>query len=213
MYLPASFQETRAEVLCQAMERHPLATLVTVGTGGLVASHVPLLYSPAEGGLGVLRGHLARANPQWKDYRPEFAALAIFSGPEHYVSPTWYPSLQEHGKVVPTWNYVAVHACGTLTFPEDPAWLLRNVSALTDEHELPFQAPWRVADAPPNFIEDMLRAIVGVELTITELQGKWKVSQNRATADREGVVAGLEELDTPAALEMAKLVKDKLPQR
>jgi transcriptional regulator len=157
-------------------------------------------------GLGVLRGHLARANPQWRDHLPQSQGIAIFNGPQHYVSPAWYPSTTEHGKVVPTWNYVAVHAYGTLSFKSDAAWLFENVRALTDHQEASNQNPWRVTDAPPEFIDSMLQAIVGVELTITGLEGKWKVSQNRPLADREGVIAALRRLDSAESLRMAELV-------
>ena len=213
MYIPALFLETRPEVIRAAIEHHPLATLITVGTEGIAASHLPLLFDPTEGPHGVLRGHLARANPQWKTHQPQYEALAIFSGPEHYISPTWYPSLREHGKVVPTWNYVVVHARGQLSFTEDRAWLLRNVSALTDAHERTIDPPWRVADAPPEFIDHMLQAIVGVELKITRLEGKWKVSQNRPVADRQGVVQALEKLESEMAGEIARLVNERIPDK
>jgi len=210
MYSPAAFREARPEIIEAAMAAHPLATLVTMGPRGLDASHLPLLYSRAEGGPGILRGHMARANPQWQDYPPDTEALAIFSGPQHYVSPGWYPSTREHGKVVPTWNYVTVHAHGRLTFQTETEWLLENVKALTERQEESREMPWRVADAPAEFIENSLRAIVGVELTVTRLEGKWKVSQNRTAADREGVIAGLQGLGSPGACEMAKLVKERL---
>jgi transcriptional regulator len=210
MYNPASFAETRPEILEAAMAAHPLATLVTIGSNGLEASHIPLLYYRTETGPGVLRGHLARANPQWRDQLPVNEALAIFSGPQHYVSPAWYPSKQEHGKVVPTWNYVVVHAHGSLRVRNEPEWLLENVRALSDVHESEREMPWRVADAPPEFIQNLLKAIVSVELTISRLEGKWKVSQNRPIADREGVVRGLETLDSPAASGMAELIKAEL---
>jgi transcriptional regulator len=210
MYNPASFAETRPEILEAAMAAHPLATLVTIGSNGLEASHIPLLHYRTETGPGVLRGHLARANPQWRDHLPLNEALAIFSGPQHYVSPAWYPSKQEHGKVVPTWNYVVVHAHGSLRVRNEPEWLLENVCALSDVHESEREVPWRVADAPPEFIQNLLKAIVGVELTINRLEGKWKVSQNRPIADREGVVRSLETLDSPAASGMAELIKAKL---
>jgi transcriptional regulator len=212
VYIPVSFNETRLEVLQATIERHPLAALVTMGAEGLTASHIPLLYYPSEGDLGVLRGHLARANPQWQNHLPQYEALAIFSGPEHYVSPTWYPSMKKHGEVVPTWNYVVVHARGTLSFKEEPEWLLANVSTLTDAQEKSIEMPWRVSNAPPEFIEGMLRAIVGVELAVTQLEGKWKVSQNRPAADREGVIVSLQKLDSLQAQEMAELVKEKLPE-
>ena len=212
MYIPASFLETRPEFIRSAIQHHPLATLITVGADGIEASHLPLLYDPAENPHGILRGHLARANTQWKTHQTQFEALAIFSGPEHYISPTWYPSLQEHGKVVPTWNYVVVHARGQLRFTDDKAWLLRNVSALTDAQEKSIDPPWRVSDAPPQFIDDMLQAIVGVELRITRLEGKWKVSQNRSLPDRHGVVEGLEKSASPEAHEMATLVNQRIPR-
>ncbi|HEY7334349.1 MAG TPA: FMN-binding negative transcriptional regulator [Bryobacteraceae bacterium] len=210
MYTPAAFVETRAELIEAAIAAYPLATLVTLGSQGLEASHVPLLYCRAEGGLGVLRGHLAKANPQWRNYSPGAEALAIFTGPQHYVTPAWYASTKEHGKVVPTWNYVAVHARGTLTIAHDPEWLLENVRALTDRREQGSESPWKVTDAPSGYIESQLAAIVGIELTITKLEGKWKVSQNRPLRDRQGVIAGLENLDSPDAREMASLVKAAL---
>ena len=211
MYNPVAFREMRPEIIEQAMSRHPLATLVTIGSEGLMASHIPLLYYRADGTLGTLRGHLARANPQSHDSLPSGEALAIFGGPQHYVSPTWYPSKKEHGRVVPTWNYVVVHAHGRLSFKYDADWLLENVRALSDEHEKSNGAQWQVADAPREFIENSLKAIVGIELTVTRLEGKWKTSQNRSVSDREGVIAGLRRLDSPVAAEMAKLVKDTLP--
>jgi transcriptional regulator len=211
MYNPAAFRETRPEIVEAAIAAYPLATLVTMGSHGLEASHIPLLYDRGQGGVSILRGHLARANPQWRDYLPDTEALAIFRGPQHYVSPAWYPSNKEHGKVVPTWNYVVVQARGTLSFKQDPGWLLENVTALTERQEESNVPPWRVADAPPEFIDKMLGAIVGVELTIVSLEGKWKVSQNRPVSDREGVIAGLQNLDSPDARRMAQLVKAALP--
>jgi transcriptional regulator len=212
MYNPPMFRETRPEVLRAAMSAYPLAILVTMGRQGLGASHLPLLFDPAQGLHGVLRGHMARANPQWQDYAPTSEALAIFSGPEHYISPNWYASTQESGKVVPTWNYVTVHVRGTLTFTTDPAWLLENVRALTNEHEKAMTKPWRAEDAPPEYIDKMLGAIVGLELTITAMEGKWKVSQNRALEDRVSAITGLESVATPEAVRMAELVKGALPK-
>ena len=211
-YNPPMFRETRPEVLQRALAAHPLAVLVTTGPHGLGASHLPLLFAPAQGLYGVLRGHMARANPQWQQYTPASEALAIFSGPEHYISPNWYASTQKSGQAVPTWNYVTVHVRGTLTFTTDPAWLLENVRALTHEHEKAMTKPWRVEDAPPEYIDKMLGAIVGLELAITALEGKWKVSQNRALEDRVSAIAGLERVATPEAVRMAALVKEALPK-
>src|SRR5512142_3069539 len=144
MYCPAAFRETRPEVLQAAIAKYPLATLVTVGTGGIGASHLPLLHHAAGEGPGVLRGHLARVNPQWREYRPDSEALAIFHGPQHYITPRWYPSKEEHGRVVPTWNYVTVHVRGKLAFHSEPDWLLENVRALTDSQEAPNPPAWQV---------------------------------------------------------------------
>jgi transcriptional regulator len=187
MYNPAAFRETRPEVLREAIATHPLAILVTTGTRGLDATHLPMIY----GDDGVLRGHIAKANPQWQEYTPNSEALAIFSGPQHYITPNWYPAKREHGRVVPTWNYVAVHARGNLIFHHDPEWLRGFVTALTDEHERSSASPWRVADAPAEYIDAQLRAIVGVELRVSGIEGKWKLSQNRPDADIEGVIEGL----------------------
>ncbi|HEY3443762.1 MAG TPA: FMN-binding negative transcriptional regulator [Paludibaculum sp.] len=207
MYNPAYFQESRPDILAGAIAAHPLATLVTSGAAGLQASHIPLLYTPGESTPGTLRGHMARANPHWRDAVPPCEALAIFSGPQHYISPNWYPSKHEDGKVVPTWNYVVVHAHGTLSIRDDPQWLLANVSALTDHHEDASPTPWRVSDAPPAYIEGLLKAIVGIELTITRWEGKWKLSQNRSTPDRAAVAAGLAALADLEAGKLAKFVK------
>lgn len=207
MYNPAAFHESRPNILAATIAAHPLATLVTSGADGLQASHIPLLYAPIESTPGVLRGHMARANPHWRDAVPPCEALAIFRGPQHYISPNWYPSKQQDGKVVPTWNYIVVHAHGTLTIHDDPQWLLANVTALTDQHEAASPIPWRVTDAPPDYIQNLLKAIVGVELTITRWEGKRKLSQNRSSADREGVAAGLAALATPEAGKLASFVK------
>lgn len=211
MYVPACFRETRAEVIESLIAEYPLATLVTLTDGELAASHLPLLHSRTSD-AGVLRGHLARANPQWQRYRPDTEALAIFYGPQHYVSPTWYPSTKEHGRVVPTWNYSVVHVRGKLRFTSDPEWLLKNVSALTDHLEARVQVPWRVPDAPSEFVRAMLDSIIGVELAVNSIQGKWKVSQNRSLADRNGVIEALECLDSTDARQMAELVKSYLPK-
>jgi transcriptional regulator len=195
MYLPTHFAEPRVEVLHAALRRAGLATLVTSGAGGLDASHVPLLLEPTPGPLGRLVGHVARANPVWREAPDGSAALAIVLGPDAYVTPAWYPSKREHGRVVPTWNYVAVHAHGTLGFFHERERLLELVRRLTDEHErrrAPGGAePWKVSDAPAAYVDGMLEAIVGVELTLTRLEGKWKASQNRGEADRRGVAEGL----------------------
>ena len=205
MYLPAHFEERRTEVLHALIRSHSLGTLVTLNDAGeLQADPIPFLIDPEPLAHGTLRGHVARANPLWRATRTEVDALVIFQGPQSYVSPGWYPSKAEHGKVVPTWNYIVVQARGRLRAIDDAVWLHGLVARLTDRFESSRPAPWGVGDAPPDYIATMLRAIVGIEIQITSLVGKWKVSQNRNAADRDGVAAGLAALaDDPQASAMA----------
>jgi transcriptional regulator len=188
VYRPAHFAEPRVEVLHALMREHPFATLASRAGDGLVADHLPLQLSP-DGSRLV--GHVARANPLWTTAAGK-EVLAIFHGPQAYVSPSWYPGKQEHGKAVPTWNYVVVQARGRLTTIEDPLRLRTLLDDLVDRHEGEFAEPWRIADAPPDYIEKMLAAIVGIEIDIVALEGKWKISQNQPAANRAGVVAGLQ---------------------
>ena len=189
MYVPAHFAETDIPTLHDAIRAGGLATLVTLTADGLIASHVPLLLDPEPTPNGTLIGHLARPNPQARGAIGE--ALAIFQGPEGYITPSYYATKRETGKVVPTWNYTAIHAYGPLRWIDDRAALLDIVTRLTERHESPRAAPWAVSDAPDEFVQGMLKGIIGFELTITRLQGKVKMSQNRPEADRTGVVAGL----------------------
>ncbi len=191
MYVPSQFREDRVHVLHDAIDAVGLATLVTMDASGLDATHVPMLLDRSAGALGTLYGHIARPNPQWKAAAPDLPALAIFLGPDAYVTPSWYVTKQQTGKVVPTWNYVAVHAHGRVTFFEDEERLLALVTKLTDAHEAPRAHPWAVSDAPSEFIRAHLKGIVGFELPIAKLEGKWKMSQNRPAEDRAGVVQGL----------------------
>ena len=177
MYIPDHFREDRPDVLHDAMRQIGFATLVTTG---LEANHLPMLLDG-----GVLRGHVARANPVWKAGEGE--ALAIFLGPHAYVSPNWYPSKAEAGKAVPTWNYITVHAKGQIRWIQDADWLRAHVTALSDAHEAERPTPWKISEAPENYIATMLRGIVGFELAIAALDGKYKLSQNRDAADRDGV--------------------------
>ena len=204
MYLPKHFAETRVEVLHQAIERAGLATLVSMGSGGLDASHVPLLLERTPGPLGRLLGHVARANAQWQTTPPDVDALVIFLGTDAYVTPSWYATKRETGKVVPTWNFVAIHAHGHVRFFQERERLLDVVTRLTDRHERRRASPWKVTDAPADYIDAMLEGIVGVEFTITRLEGKWKASQNRSDADRQGASEGLER---EGQEKMARLVR------
>jgi transcriptional regulator len=208
MYLPKHFEETRIEVLHELIRAHPLAALVTLAAGALEANHIPFEIDPGPAPFGTLRGHVARANPVWRDFSPGVDALVIFQGPGTYVSPSWYASKQEGGKVVPTWNYAVVHAYGPLRVIDDAGWLRAFVEKLTNRHEAGRAAPWKVTDAPSDYVDKMVTAIVGIEVPIARLAGKWKVSQNRPARDREGVVAGLLQETGDAATAMAELVRN-----
>jgi transcriptional regulator len=208
VYLPTYFKESRTEVLHDLMRTRPLATLVAVCESGLVANHIPVETASEPAPHGMLRGHIARANPLWREYRTGSEALAIFQGPQVYISPSFYPSKKETGEVVPTWDYAVVHAHGTLRFVEDTAWLRALVVRLTDSHEKSRAIPWKVADAPAPYVEKMLSLIVGFEFSITGLTGKWKISQNHPTANREGVVKGLSAAAGEESREIASLLAE-----
>lgn len=203
MYLPKHFEVTDPAALHGLMRAHPLATWVMHAGGELVVNHVPFLFDADRGPQGTLVGHVARANPVWRHGAP---SVLVFQGADAYVSPNWYPSKQAHGKAVPTWNYAVVHAHGTPRAIEDRAALLEIVTRLTTTHEAGQALPWAVSDAPHDFVEQMLSAIVGIEVPVERLVGKWKVSQNRPAADRQGAAAGLRQRGDAASLAMAALV-------
>lgn len=211
MYIPASNAENDPEVMLGFMQAHPLGALVTSGAEGLFATHLPLLVDRTRGPHGTLQGHIARANRHHRYADAEAEALVIFTGPDAYITPAWYASKAEHGKVVPTWNYVAVHAYGTLRFVDDPAFLRPHLEALTARHEAGREREWSLSDAPAEYIGQLERAIVGVEITITRLEGKWKMSQNRPGADIDGVVGGL--ADSPGHMDrlVAEIVEARRP--
>ena len=196
MYNPPAFTETRPDELRAIMQAAALPVLVSPTASGMIATHLPLLFEAPD----RLIGHVARANPHWSDALPHADTLAIFLAAEGYVSPSWYPTKAETGKVVPTWNYQAVHATGHLEIIEDPAQLLTIVTQLTNRHETPRRAPWSVTDAPADYIAAQLKGIVGLVLHITRLEGKAKLSQNKSPADRNGVIAGIAE-ENPALAE------------
>ena len=191
MYVPRAFAVDDVQILHQQMLATPLPVLVTHGSQGLIASHVPLLLNPDEGAYGTLYGHLARANPHWNALAEGAEALVIFAGEQAYISPSFYPGKAEHGKAVPTWNYLAVHAYGKAEVFDDAERLLALVTRLSNKHEAGRPAPWAVSDAPRDYIDSMLKAIVGFSLPITRLDGKRKLSQNRDAADQAGVRKGL----------------------
>jgi transcriptional regulator len=208
LYVPPHFSEDSLPALHDAIRSARLGTLVTNGPEGLEASHVPMLLDPEPAPFGMLSGHIARANPQWLKASPDAPALAIFMGPDAYITPAWYATKRQTGKVVPTWNYVAIHASGALRFIEDADWLLALVTRLTRSHEGKRAEPWAVSDAPPDFIRSQIKGIVGFELSIAKLEGKWKMSQNRPAEDRAGVVEGLAREGGPVEKAVAVLVSD-----
>ena len=207
MYTPKAFEVTDLPMLHAAMKQSELATLVTITANGLVATHLPLLLDEARGAYGTLTGHVSRANVQWRETDPNAEALIIFLGLDSYVTPNWYPAKQETGRVVPTWNYAAIHAYGRITFIEDPEWLRTMVTDLTKKHEASFPAPWQVSDAPAVYIDSQLKAIVGFEFQILRLEGKQKFNQNRSVEDRLGVIQGLRELEDERKTQVAELME------
>jgi transcriptional regulator len=215
MYIPTSYAEHVRDVLFDFIDAHPLGILVTASPeGGLFATHLPLVVDRAAGDFGMLAGHLARANPHQRHIATGATqGLVIFTGPDAYVSPSWYQAKQEHGRVVPTWNYAAVHASGTLRLVDEPASLRRHLERLTTRHEAGRTPEWKVSDAPGEFIEQQMKAIIGVEISITRLEGKWKMSQNRSDADIDGVVRGLSASNSPTDQVVAALVSARRPAR
>ena len=213
MYTPKHFSAPSDEALHDVMRAYPFATLVTTSNSGVNVNHLPLYLD----GKGTLSGHLARANPLWQEVGSECDVLAIFHGPNAYVSPSWYPTKARTGMVVPTWNYVVVHARGKLKVINDVNWLYTHLAALTAQHEAVFDPPWRLEDAPAGFIDKLIQAVVGIEIEITALTGKWKVSQNQPLENQLGVVHGLKQTGkTPghemtahemAAYKMAEIVQ------
>lgn len=191
MYQPSHHCDDRLDVQHALIRQYPLGAMVTLGEAGLVANHIPFILDAEAGALGTLRGHIAKANEQWRNFRDDVEALVIFQGPQSHVTPSWYATKQETGKVVPTWNYVVVHAYGVIRVIEDGAWLGDQIERLTALQESTRAEPWAVTDAPGDFIGAMMKAIVGVEIEISRIEGKWKVSQNRPSADRKGVAEGL----------------------
>jgi len=191
MYIPEAFRETRIEVMHGLMRSHPLAMLITGGAGGLNASPVPFLIYDIEGEYGTLRAHVARANPHWRELRSMSECLVVFQGEQGYITPSWYPTKQATHKVVPTWNYATVHAWGKPHIVEDGVWLRRLLEDLTHVQESKRALPWNMNDAPSDFIDAQMKAIIGIEIPIGRIEGKWKMSQNRPAVDQAGVVEGL----------------------
>jgi transcriptional regulator len=206
MYLPPIFRNDDLASQHEVMRQHPFAMLVTRSGDSIVADHIPFMIDAGRGEKGTLRAHVARANPLWRVHPKDSEVLVVFSGADRYISPSWYATKRETGKVVPTWNYVAVHASGPLIVFDDPEWLRRQIGELTAQQETGRSAPWAVTDAPADFVATQVKMIVGIEIPILRIEAKWKVSQNRVAADRVGVVEGLEAGGDDASLAMAALV-------
>jgi transcriptional regulator len=213
MYQPLPHRQEQLEAQHALIGSHPLGLLISHGAAGLEANSIPFLIDPQASKLGTLQAHMARANGQWRGLSAASDVLVIFQGGDHYITPGWYETKRETGKVVPTWNYVMVQARGRPRVIEDAGWLRAQIEALTTRHERARAKPWAVGDAPDDFIEIQIKAIVGVEIEITDIAGKWKASQNRPAADRAGVIAGLEALGDEASLEMASIVRDAATKR
>jgi transcriptional regulator len=205
MYQPPHFREDDLAVQHALIRAHPLGLLVTAGASGLMANSVPFHLDAGASEKGTLRLHVAKANPQWRDLEAGTEPLVVFQGADSYVTPSWYETKRETGKVVPTWNYAMVQVKGIARVIDDADWLMAQITALTAQHEGPREKPWEVGDAPDAFIRAQMRGIIGIEIEIAAIEGKWKVSQNRPVADREGVAAGLGELADQA--EMTGLVR------
>jgi transcriptional regulator len=197
VYLPAHFEERNPQVLLELMQASPLATLISQKGGELDANHIPLRTQLDAQGHFLLTGHVARSNPLWKCAGQAF--LVVFHGPQAYVTPSWYPSKKVNGKVVPTWNYAVVHARGVLAVHDDDTWLAQFLPQITDEQEAQVQSHWKVSDAPADYLQQMRKAIVGISISVESIVGKFKVSQNRPEADREGVRAGMQAFNAQAA--------------
>jgi transcriptional regulator len=208
MYQPPAFREDRFEVQHALIRAHPLGLLITAGPGGLMANAVPFLVYADGSERGTLRAHVSRANPQWRELAAVEECLVVFQGRQKYITPSWYATKRETGKVVPTWNYITVHAWGRPQAISDTAWLRRQIDDLTLQQEGGLPDPWKVTDAPADFVAAQIKGIVGIEIPIGRIEGKWKVSQNRTEVDRAGVVAGLREQGEAT---MADLVAERGP--
>jgi transcriptional regulator len=206
MYQPPYHREDRLPVQHALIRAYPLGTMITSGPGGLAGNPIPFILDEKAGSNGILKSHIARANRQWREFDPQSEAMVVFMGPQTYVSPSWYVTKQESGKVVPTWNYACVHVYGLIRLIEDRDWLYSQIRELTELQERDRTSPWSVDDAPPGFITSMIEAIIGIEITISRIEGKWKVSQNRNEADRQGVIVGLTESGDVTDRAMADLV-------
>lgn len=207
MYTPKHFEQPSIEAMHALVRSYPLGTLITLGAQGLCANHIPMHLSDKPAPYGLLSGHVPRANPVWHEASPDVEVMVIFQGPNAYITPSWYATKKETGKVVPTWNYTVVHAHGHLRVIDDAQWLRAHLETITHQQEASLANPWAVSDAPSDFTEKLFSHLVGIEITISKLFGKWKVSQNRPARDQAGVVAGLRSAGVADASQMARLIE------
>lgn len=207
MHQPAHFREERLDVMHGLMRQYPFAGLIALENGSLSANHLPLALHPELSAKGTLRGHVARGNSLWQQHDPSHEALAIFQGPQHYVTPSWYGSKEVHGRVVPSWNYAVVHAYGALKIVQDSAWIAAHLTELTSRHEADRTVPWKPSDAPEDYIDGMMKGLVGIEFAVSRLEGKWKVSQNRNAEDRNSVIKGLSAERDDNAIAISDIMK------
>ncbi len=208
MFQPPMFNEDRMDVMHDLIDKYSFGIMIGHEGGALSINHLPFILHPELSEKGTLRGHISKGNPLWKNHDANNDVTVIFQGPHHYISPGWYASKAEHEKVVPTWNYATVHATGKLKLIEDTDWLIAQLSTLTDKHEAGYDEPWKVSDAPEKYIRGQMKGIVGIEIEITELIGKWKMSQNKNDADKTGILAGLTKEGDDNALDMVDVMKD-----
>lgn len=208
MYTPPVFAVSDTQRLHGLIREYPLATMITLDVSGIVVNHVPFLLDTTRGEQGVLMGHVARANPVWQSFSREIPSVVVFEGPQAYVTPSWYAAKAEHGKVVPTWNYAVVHVRGFPRVVKEESAVLALLDRLTRAQEAALPSPWQLQDAPADYIEKLMSAIVGIEIPVSSIEGKWKMSQNRDAADRAGVCNGLRELGGDAAATMARWMED-----
>jgi transcriptional regulator len=213
MYLKSQFEETRVDVLHSLVKAHPLGTLIASIDSEIAVNHMPFSLCANGGPRGTLKGHLPRANSLWTSLDSRREVVVVFQGPNSYITPSWYPSKKAHGKAVPTWNFAVVHVRGRPRFIEDAAWLNQHLNELTDEHEADQRVPWKVSDAPQDFRDEMTRLLIGIEIPIDSMIGKWKVSQNRSVPDRIGVAEGLSLRGGDASVAMARLVMERMNER
>lgn len=204
MYIPEFNEEKDVSILHAHIKAHPLAAWAAMSNGEIVVNHIPFVLHEKKGELGTLLGHVARANPIWKECSTDLDSVIIFQGSQAYITPGWYPSKHKHGKAVPTWNYIVVHAYGIPRVIEDREWLLAHVNELTGIHERQQELPWKLSDAPDDYIEKLLGAIVGVEIPVARLSGKWKLGQNRPEADKLGMIAGLTSCENAQSYDLAQ---------